>query len=244
VKHVILAPLLLLLAAFSPAGEIDALIEADRLEEAFRLAQKRTAAGDADAAEALGWFYDEGRFVAHDPSQAVRYYRMAAEGGDARAQWRLGVMLDQGEGLSPDPEQALRWFEKAAAQDYEEALTSLGVMHAGGHGTRRDYRKAMHYYLKAARAGSAHGFYGVGALHGNGEGVKRNPVESVAWILVALSLGDEAVREHLHEEALSAKQKARALERAKAIASQFGHAAEKVAYPVDVPAAEAAAETA
>ena len=42
--------------------------------------------GDADAQFNLGFMYDNGRGVAQNDAEAVRWYRKAAEQGDAGAQ--------------------------------------------------------------------------------------------------------------------------------------------------------------
>jgi TPR repeat protein len=49
-------------------------------------------------------------------SEAVSWYRKAADGGNAAAQYNLGVMYANGRGVSKNDAQAVAWFRKAAEQ--------------------------------------------------------------------------------------------------------------------------------
>jgi TPR repeat protein len=217
-----LAPAFFLLSAFSTLDDVKALIEDDKLEQGFRLAEERAAAGDWEGHQALAWFYDQGKVVAEDDSRAAVHFRKAAEAGSRHAQWRLGVMLDLGEGVPADPDEAFGWIAKAAAQGYREAFTSMGVMHALGRGTPVDYAKSRQWYLKAARAGEPHGFYGIAVLHEQGQGVERDLVEALAWLIVALTLGDEEAETAASKYDLGQADTRAAVERAKAILEEFG----------------------
>ena len=55
-----------------------------------------------------------GRGVAQDYTQAVFWYRKAAEQGDASAQDGLGEIYDNGYGVRQDYAQAVAWYRKAA----------------------------------------------------------------------------------------------------------------------------------
>ena len=46
--------------------------------------------------------YDQGRGVAQDDGEAVRWLRKAAEQGDADAQFNLGSLYDEGQGAMYD----------------------------------------------------------------------------------------------------------------------------------------------
>lgn len=225
-----LAAAFLTLSAFSTAEEVDVLVRAGKLEQAFRLAEQRAASGDRQGDDALGWFYDRGRFVAEDNPKAVHHFRKAAEAGVPHAQWRLGVMLDEGEGVKADPGEAFAWLSKAAAQDYSLAMVSLGVMHALGRGTPVDYGKSRSWYLKGARAGAAHGFFGIGVLHAQGQGVPRDRVEALAWLMAAATLGDEQAKEAAEQMGLDHDQTRAAADRATAILAEFGHPNRKVRF--------------
>lgn len=188
-------PLFLLLAwtalfAGKTNDDVNALVKAERLAEAFALSEERAAAGDPEGDQALAWFYDQGRYVIEDKAKAASYFRKCANSGLKHCQWRLGVMLDMGEGVPANLDEAFSLLSASAAQGYSDAYVSLGVMHAMGRGTPVDYAKSMESYRTGARLGEAHGFFGVGVLYNLGQGVLRDPVEAVAWFLIAHFEGD------------------------------------------------------
>ena len=58
--------------------------------------------------------YAGGAGVAQDDSQAVRWWKQAAEQGDASAQFNLGLAYRDGRGLPQDYSEALMWLMVAA----------------------------------------------------------------------------------------------------------------------------------
>ena len=48
-------------------------------------------AGDAEAQTGIGFMYQTGKGVAHDPKEAAKWFRFAAEHGHAGAQSRLAL---------------------------------------------------------------------------------------------------------------------------------------------------------
>ncbi len=72
--------------------------------------------------------YDEGKGVAQDNNQALRWYRKAADQGHTSAQYNLGVMYREGKGVAQDDKQAARWYRKAADQGDADAQHNLDVM--------------------------------------------------------------------------------------------------------------------
>ena len=77
---------------------------------------------------ALGECYFDGKGVAKDKSEAVKWYRKAAEQGDAEAQYKLGGCYLDGEGVARDKTEALKWWRKAAEQGHEEARFFFEVL--------------------------------------------------------------------------------------------------------------------
>ncbi len=80
--------------------------------------------GDADAQFLLGVMYANGRGVAQNDQEAVKWYRLAAEQGDATAQSNLGVMYFNGEGVAQNDQRAYLWFSVAAAQGLPDAASN------------------------------------------------------------------------------------------------------------------------
>ena len=95
----------------------------------------------------------DGRGVARDDAEAVRWYRRAAEQGFAHAQSSLGVMYSNGRGGRQDHAEAVRRYRQAAEQGFAHAQNNLGIMYEYGRGVRRDRVEAVRWYRMAAEQG-------------------------------------------------------------------------------------------
>ena len=89
-----------------------------------------------------------GRFT-----QAVEWYRKAAEQGFAKAQYNLGVMYENGTGISRDYTQAADWFVKAGDQGHALALCELGSMREKGLGFPINFAAADMFMIFATADG-------------------------------------------------------------------------------------------
>ena len=75
----------------------------------------------------LGVMYADGRGVARDDAEAVRWYRRAAEQGNASGQYNLGGMYSTGRGVARDDAEAVRWYRRAAEQGNASGQYNLGL---------------------------------------------------------------------------------------------------------------------
>ena len=123
--------------------------------------------------------------MAQNYSEAVRWYRKAAEKGHPDAQNALGFRYLQGEGVGRDPAEALKWFSKAADQGNAEAENNLGWMYSNGTGVPRDLAKAASLFRHSAEKGHPDSMRALGDQYLRGEGVTRNPVEAHMWYSLA-----------------------------------------------------------
>ena len=69
--------------------------------------------------------YKIGIGVPQNNTEAVRWFRMAAEQGNVAAQFNLGVMYETGSGVPKDYVQAYAWFNIVAAQGNEMTKENL-----------------------------------------------------------------------------------------------------------------------
>ena len=76
--------------------------------------------------------YDQGLGLQEDDTEAVKWYRVAAEGGYVAAQIGLAAMYDEGSGTALDKAEAVRWYRRAAEQDNVDAQYNLGLAYARG----------------------------------------------------------------------------------------------------------------
>lgn len=101
----------------------------------------------------LGNAYENGDGVPQDATEAVSWYRKAADQGNVLAQCNLGTMYENGDGVQKDDTEAVSWFRKAAEQGYAEGEFNLGANYASGDGVPKDDAQALSWYQKAADQG-------------------------------------------------------------------------------------------
>jgi len=107
---------------------------------------------DAEGHYKLGkaWQYYE------DYTEAVLWYRLAAEQGHPGAQFNLGVMFMIGLGVDYDFAEAARLYRLAAEQGHAEAAHALGIMSEKGLGVERYNSAAVEWYIKALKLGNVY----------------------------------------------------------------------------------------
>ena len=152
---------------------------------------QRAKNGDALAQDALGNAYSDGKGVAKDYGEAVKWYRKAAEQGNKWGQNSLGYMYDNGWGVAKDYEEAVKWYRKAAEQGNAAAQTNLGLMYDNGKGVAKDYGEAVKWYRKAAEQGYSDAQTNLGAMYNNGNGVAKDYEEAVKWYRKAAEQGNK-----------------------------------------------------
>ena len=115
--------------------------------------QEKALQGDAQAAFELGEMHASGVGVKQNNTEAVRWYRIAAEKGNSKAQSLLGTAYHRGIGLAVDDVQATEWLNKAADQMDPLAQFQLGEGFESGWVGQRDKAEAYKWYLLSASQG-------------------------------------------------------------------------------------------
>ena len=81
--------------------------------------------GDADAANTVGVQYENGLSVVENYTEAMKWYRKAAQGGSVAALYHIGSLYEAGLGVSKDMVEAKKWYQRAAAKGYSAAQIHL-----------------------------------------------------------------------------------------------------------------------
>ena len=105
--------LLLNFSLYAQNGDITSLIN-------------KANAGNANAQNELAVCYVRGKGVNQSYTEAVNWFRKAAEQGLAEAQYSLWYCYYSGIGVNQDYVEAMKWLRKAAKQGNAEAQNSLG----------------------------------------------------------------------------------------------------------------------
>ena len=181
--------------------------------EAVRRYRKAAAQGDAWAQYTLGWMYANGRGVAKDEREAVKWFRKSAEQMEddyvrfnktailelANAPYNLGVSYANGRGVAKDQQEAVKWFRKAAEQGHVPAQMKLAWRYLMGWGVAKDHREAVSWYRNAADQGHDSAQFNLGWMYANGRGVAKDQQEAVKWFRKAAAQGHAKAKKRLAE---------------------------------------------
>jgi TPR repeat protein len=126
---------------------------ATALKEFLPLAEQ----GQTSAQAAVGQMYFEGKGVAANPTEAVKWLQPAAKAGNARAQFLLGKLYLSGEGVAANPTFAVALTKAAADQGLAQAQFDLCSLYYQGVGVPKDEVQAYLYAALAARQGNEDG---------------------------------------------------------------------------------------
>ncbi len=155
----------------------------------FKQCEMYANKGNAKAQFGLGHMFLSGTGVKSSPSQAVYWWRKAAEQGLSAAQYSLGLLYENGEVIEQEPTQAAYWFRKAADQGEAQAQYSLGQLFKAGKGVNKDLPQAAHWFRKAAEQGHDMAQNNLGSSYLKGEGVDKEPTQAAYWFRKAAEQG-------------------------------------------------------
>lgn len=160
-----------------------------RLQHRLAAAEK----GSLTSQYLVGMMYEEGKEVAQDYTEAVRWYLRAAMQGYTSAQCRMADLYEEGKGVPKDFSKSIRWYKKAAFAGDEDAMVTLGLIYENGKGTSKDHTKARAWFLKAAKQGYPRAQVRMALLYEDGKGPPQivSEVETVVWYKEAADQGDD-----------------------------------------------------
>lgn len=145
----------------------------------------------------IGLIYEHGNGVPLDYTEAMSWYRKAAQLGDAQAQFNIALLYQEGEGVKQDYSEAIAWYRKAAEQGHAAAQNNLATMYNDGHGVKQDRVEALGWFQKAAEQGLAIAQSNLAAMYANGTGIKKNKTKAIQWYKKAAEQGHETAIEAL-----------------------------------------------
>ncbi len=101
----------------------------------------------------VGQLHAEGQGTPLDMTEALVWWRLAAEQGDDRAQFNIAAMYKVGLGAERDDVQAFSWMERAAERGNRSAQARLSKFYTEGYGVGRDPKSAFIWFEIARLAG-------------------------------------------------------------------------------------------
>lgn len=146
--------------------------------------------GNADAQALLGQFCLDGRGVDRDATQALNWFRLAAQQGHLMARNMLGRCQENGWGCVPDISAALTNYRLAAEGGLDWGQYNLANLLRIGRGTAPDTLQSFALYQQAAAQGHAPAMNLIGRFHHEGWGMEANEGEALRWYQRAAEAGD------------------------------------------------------
>ncbi len=192
------------------------------LRKQFQEYKAKAEKGNLEAQNSLGVCYANGRGVAKDEIEAVKWYRKVADQNLAAGQFNLGLSYATGRGVEKDYAEAVQWFRKAANQNLASAQYNLGVCYDLGQGVEKDYQAAVALYRKSAEQGYDRAQNNLGLSYEEGNGVEKDLVEAYAYYNLAARTHEASVKHRNDlEKKMSALQVAAAQTRTKELRAQI-----------------------
>lgn len=153
----------------------------------------KTAAAQGSVVDeyALGKAYDEGYCgLAVEKTQAVLWYRKAAEQAHTLAQYELAETYFTGDGVPTDYPESKKWYLKAAESGHGLSQLRLGFLYAENHfkGLTTDYVEAEKWFLKAAEQNAGDAQFRLGNFYNNYK-EPRDPDNGFIWLQKAAAGG-------------------------------------------------------
>jgi len=155
----------------------------------FEDTKAKAELGDARAQNDLGFCYHEGRGVAQNYTEAIKWYHIAANQGNAESQFNLGTCYEHSQGVAQDYVEAAKWYRNAADQNLAGAQYNLGICYRDGKGVPQDLVEAVKWYRKAADQDNVSAQSELGVCYHDGKGVTKDYLEAVKWYRKAADHG-------------------------------------------------------
>ena len=146
--------------------------------------KQEAEAGDECAQNRLGVMYAKGQGVPQDDTQALNWFRQAAEQGHAEAQYNLrslNAYIYAAHAISSDASSDRRKVFRRYRLGWES--------YVGRGGMPQDDTQAAHWYRLAADQGHAEAQFNLGWMHDQGLGVTQDYTQAVEWYRKAAEQG-------------------------------------------------------
>ena len=156
--------------------------------EALKWYRAAADGGNAAAMCNVGLLYETGKGTEKDISQAMAWYRKAAEKQYIPAALDLASLCEQ----QQDFGRAFTYYKMAAEANNTPAMVRLGHCYEEGLGTEENTTEAVSWYRKAADLNNSEAMTDLGVLYARGYGVQLDDAEAMKWYQKAAALKNPA----------------------------------------------------
>ena len=156
-------------------------------EDFATLLKERAITCDPEYQYRVGQCYFFADNVEKDYSEAMKWYRVAAEQRHPGAQNKLGNMFERGFGVEQDGREAVRWYKSAAEQGYALAQYNLALCYEDGMGVPEDHSEALRLYALSSKQGFWRASCVLGELYSDGTHIEQDLVKARRYYQKALN---------------------------------------------------------
>lgn len=166
------------------------------LRSALGFFQQAAAHGSKDAMVSLYFAYWNGKGVATDRAQAVRWLTNGAVAGSPYAQCLLGYYYENTQWEGPDNKrrlpppnmpEAVKWYRRSADQNWAGGQYHLGKCYIAGKGVEPDEERGLELIRKAADQNHIYAMSELVNLYARGIGEPRNEQDRPLQILTRIT---------------------------------------------------------
>jgi TPR repeat protein len=156
----------------------------------FWVVKRVAERGDPLAQYDLAVLYANGKGVASNEVESLRWIKKAAENGEPKSQNVLGLYCTTGEhGVPKNEMEAVRLFRKSAEQGWAEGEFNFAACYLKGRGVEKDVGEAVKWLRTAANQGHANAQYHLAYVYLTGVRGETNQAEAVVWLRKAADSG-------------------------------------------------------
>ncbi|MDR1382910.1 MAG: hypothetical protein LBJ67_03540 [Planctomycetaceae bacterium] len=166
-------------------------IDKSRAKELWQKAEKNADTGSSAAQFCRGICNQYGYGVSENPTEAIKWYRKAAEQGFAPACCNLGNCYYQGIGSDKNIVEAVEWFRQAAEKGDVSAQYNLAILYIKGEGIPENKSEAIKWLRKAAENGLTIAQRTLGVLLFGKDAAAEANIEAVKWFRKAADQNDD-----------------------------------------------------
>lgn len=147
---------------------------------------------DSDENKRLNTLYLKGYELYNQKkySEAIKYFKEAAEENHALSQAYMGHCYYMGHGVNSDYPQSATWYTRAAENGNAHAQYKLALFYQDGIGVYRDHEKSAYWLQKAANQGFVSAQELLSSFYTIGRGVEKDPQKAFYWAKRAADQGD------------------------------------------------------
>ena len=143
--------------------------------------------------------YEKGLGVSQNNTEALKWYRKAAEQESGFAQFCLAILYYNGRIVKQDKNEALKWFLKAAENGNADAQVHMAYAYLNGEDVVQNKEEAFEWFHKAAEQGHINAIMSLALRYYSGLDTKADLAQAFFWFQKAAEQGNISAISYMGE---------------------------------------------